>query len=160
MKLANSPGKPKTVWNFLLAKINMSTVLGLSKLFCLATAACSPIHTAGQAGVSDYMPEVSTGDDLSTPSATNGPDIDTEPIYDDVNVCKCAWIYVKIMRCKTPYIQIFWFSKFIKPQETIQWWNQQTLFALPLRLIFVFLRKSKDLFFRGGRVAQCVAKSP
>ena len=68
----------------------MSRVLGLLKLFWLATVACSPIHTAGQAGVSDSMPEVSTGGDLTTPSATNGPDIDTEPIYDDVNVCKCA----------------------------------------------------------------------
>ena len=68
----------------------MSKVLASSKLFCLATAACSPIHPAGQAGVSDSMPEASTGGDLSISSANNGPDIDTEPIYDDVNVCKCA----------------------------------------------------------------------
>ena len=58
-----------------------------------------------------------------------------------------------------PLIFKYFGFQFLKPQETIQWWNQQTLFALPLRLIFVFLRKSKDLFFHGGRVAQCVAKS-
>ena len=51
------------------------------------------------------------------------------------------------MRCKTPYIQIFWFSKFIKPQETFQWWNQQTLFALPLRLIFASSERVKICFF-------------
>lgn len=51
----------------------------------------SPIHASGHVPVSNVITEVNTGGHIPTPCGTSELDTDTEPIYDDVNVCKCAW---------------------------------------------------------------------